>query len=120
MVAGNRGGRPRIEVPEGTRWCSYHQSPHPLGEFAGAERTCREGKTYLHVKRAYGLTPEEYDSMRANVCPICEKRAVKYVDHCHQTDNVRGMLCPPCNSALGAFNDDPKVFMRALDYLGLV
>lgn len=30
------------------------------------------------------------------------------IDHCHLTKNVRGVLCRPCNLALGLLKDDPK------------
>lgn len=34
----------------------------------------------------------------------------------HLTE-VRGLLCNPCNLALGMFKDDPKVLVKALKYL---
>lgn len=39
------------------------------------------------------------------------------IDHCHVTGKVRGLLCNGCNTALGAFQDDPKVLRRAISYL---
>lgn len=30
---------------------------------------------------------------------------------------LRGILCSGCNSALGAFQDDPRILMRAIRYL---
>jgi len=53
--------------------------------------------------------------------PLCRKPFdaphLVYVDHCHKTGAVRGLLCPSCNSVLGMFNDDTALFARAIDYL---
>ena len=74
------------------------------------------------LKRKYGLTPELKMALIAaqdNVCAICE-RPIDFkcaTDHDHEGDFVRGMLCKPCNSALGLFKDDPKILRKAAKYL---
>ena len=72
-----------------------------------------------HLKK-YGLTPEQYDLMLAQQkggCASCGsppgQRAL-HVDHCHDTNIVRGLLCLGCNTALGALKEDP-LRMRALE-----
>ncbi len=40
-----------------------------------------------------------------------------YVDHCHQTKTIRGLLCHKCNIALGHMNDNPEQLERAATYL---
>lgn len=79
--------------------------------------------------RKYGITQAQYDEIfeqQGGVCAICERpesRVVKgnlnrmAVDHDHETDEVRGLLCAKCNTALGKFNDDPALLERAIDYL---
>jgi hypothetical protein len=76
----------------------------------------------------YGITLEQWESMldaQGGVCAICERgpegfknHARLFVDHDHQTDAVRGLLCGPCNTGLGHFRDDPNLLRRALTYLG--
>jgi len=77
-----------------------------------------------HLRREYGITVEEYDEMLAaqgGGCAICGGPQVKRqwlaVDHDHATGEVRGLLCDPCNLAVGLFGDDPSTLQRAIDYL---
>ena len=78
------------------------------------------------LKRKYDLTIEEYDALleaQNNCCKVCGTHATNnlkgklYVDHCHTTGKVRGMLCMKCNSALGLLNDDKELIQKLLDYL---
>jgi len=41
-----------------------------------------------------------------------------FVDHCHTTGRVRGLLCNSCNSALGYAKDNIKVLTNMIKYLG--
>ena len=56
-------------------------------------------------------------------CLICGKRHENkkherlYVDHNHQTDKIRGLLCHDCNVGLGNFKDDKILLQKAIDYL---
>lgn len=42
------------------------------------------------------------------------------VDHNHKTGEVRGMLCGPCNRAVGLLKDDPERMAALIHYLGYV
>jgi hypothetical protein len=63
-----------------------------------------------------------------NVCAICgkpERRPDKAsgkikdlaIDHCHKSNVVRALLCSNCNRALGLFNDDPALLVKAQAYV---
>lgn len=75
------------------------------------------------MKRIYGVSFEEYERLftkQNRVCAIChksQKRNRLHLDHCHKSGRIRGLLCVPCNIILGRYNDDPKVFYRAIKYL---
>ena len=78
------------------------------------------------LKRKYNLSIEEYDALleaQNNSCKVCGTHAKNnlkgklYVDHCHITGKVRGMLCMKCNSALGLLNDGKELIKKLLDYL---
>lgn len=40
-----------------------------------------------------------------------------YVDHCHETGVVRGLLCHNCNFAIGYMKDNPQRLRAAANYL---
>src|SRR5262245_4072057 len=51
-------------------------------------------------------------------CAICHERAERLVvDHCHESDYVRGLLCQNCNQGLGFFKDRPDVMRAAANYI---
>jgi hypothetical protein len=84
-----------------------------------------------HLKQCYGLSLEEYDEMverQGGVCAICGKPETAQdvnsgtnrrlsVDHCHKTNEVRGLLCSKCNTGLGLFKDDITSLRSAINYL---
>lgn len=39
------------------------------------------------------------------------------IDHDHETDEIRGLLCGRCNRMLGQALDSEEILLRALDYL---
>lgn len=72
--------------------------------------------------RMYGLNEKAYLSLlevQGNACAICQGEFSKtpHVDHCHKTNQVRGLLCQRCNTAIGLLNDDPIVIERAKEYI---
>lgn len=102
------------------RWCSEHKQEEPEEEFTPKGSACKQGKYEAHIRLRYGLLPDEYNAMmeaQDGLCAICQKRPAKYVDHCHETGKVRGILCPGCNTAIGQFEDDLDIINRAIHYL---
>lgn len=79
-------------------------------------------RTSLHLKK-YGISYDDYLVMNKSqngLCLICKNKQVGKslaVDHCHETGNVRGLLCTKCNLGLGYFNDDINLLSSAIDYL---
>jgi hypothetical protein len=82
-------------------------------------------KTKLSTRRTklklkYGITPEEYDALlilQDNKCAICKIPLGNklYIDH--KGDEVRGLLCPKCNFAIGLLQDSVENAERAVEYL---
>ena len=86
------------------------------------EQLAARGKEY-RLKSKYGITLTENNVLlqkQNNKCKICLvefSNITPNVDHCHITNEVRGILCGPCNRGLGIFKDDIKVLTKAINYL---
>lgn len=68
----------------------------------------------------HGLTLDDYRRLsryQGKLCAICSKERPLFIDHDHQSLQVRGLLCRYCNTMLGFGNDDPEVLKRAIEYL---
>ena len=76
------------------------------------------------LKRKYNISLGEYDELlnkQKKVCAICNKNPSNInlsVDHCHDSNNIRGLLCSECNFGLGNFKDSIKLLKKAIKYLG--
>ena len=83
---------------------------------------CRKSR----LKTDYGMTQEQFELMKKNqdnkckICGITPEAANildLYVDHCHKSNKVRGLLCRKCNMAIGFFMDSPTILSAAMEYL---
>lgn len=52
-------------------------------------------------------------------CLICDSEDDLVIDHCHDTNALRGVLCRKCNTGIGMFSHDPRLLRKAADWLGL-
>lgn len=88
----------------------------------------RERNAYL--LRTYGITADDYDQMlieQGGGCALCgvkpdeltagRFRTYLHVDHDHETNAVRGLLCPDHNLLLGRFGDSVDMFRKVVAYL---
>lgn len=88
------------------------------GEF-NKERV-RENQRVARIRRVFGSDGLEIDKRRqaGEGCDICGEQTIRMaVDHCHETDQVRGLLCRWCNLTLGYVRDDPARLRAMADYL---
>lgn len=78
----------------------------------------------------YGITMDEYDMIlveQGGVCAICHEYRPRLdskgeparmpIDHDHETDTVRGILCHWCNSGVGLLGEDAERLLAASVYL---
>ena len=85
----------------------------------------------LQLQQVYGLSVEKYEALKSaqdGVCAICKSpetavhgtRGTRFglsVDHCHDSSDVRGLLCQRCNRAIGLLGDDVELLRSAITYL---
>ncbi|MCB7129661.1 MAG: endonuclease VII domain-containing protein [Candidatus Brocadiales bacterium] len=75
------------------------------------------------LKRKYGLTIEQYDSLlerqggKCAICGIPPQKRLLAVDHDHRTGQNRGLLCCVCNHALERLETDADWPEKARFYL---
>jgi len=84
------------------------------------------------LQRKYGITIEQFRLMlwsQGGKCPVCQcqltenngkgrgQASAACVDHCHETGEIRGLLCNHCNRALGLFKDNIQTMQRAQEYI---
>ncbi len=77
------------------------------------------------LRHNYGISLEEYHEMHKKQdsrCKICTKHQDELetwlcVDHDHKTNKIRGLLCKPCNLAIGNLQYSPENWLAAAKYL---
>jgi hypothetical protein len=69
----------------------------------------------------YKITTEQYHALligQSGLCAICCDQLIDpHIDHCHKTEQVRGLLCHHCNTMLGLARDDILILTNAINYL---
>jgi hypothetical protein len=104
------------------------QQARKRDEFIAAE----SGEAPPTMKReigVYGIGIEEFcelNRLQSGRCAICHRlpdevkghRSKRlYIDHCHETGVVRGLLCTSCNGAIGYFKNNVRTLIAAAKYL---
>mgnify|MGYP001581686368 CR=1 FL=1 len=81
------------------------------------------------MRRKYGLSLQDYEDLleqQGKVCAICgspERRRMNgiviplSVDHCHETNKIRGLLCNDCNAGIAMLREDAEILRAAISYL---
>ena len=96
-----------------------------------AERRLRNRDRYhaYFLKYKYGITIDDYNAMLAKQKGICatdgclndgsedKRRRRLFVDHCHTTGKVRGLLCCTCNRVLGMMKESPELIRGLAKYI---
>jgi|GEM_PF-2741415 len=79
----------------------------------------------IRLRTKYRITLEEYEKLLISQdyrCAICGKHDDDIergllVDHSHDTNVVRGFLCPTCNVLIGVAKDSIEILESAINFL---
>jgi len=116
-------------IINGKKYCTKCEEFKELSEFnlknGKLRSNCKEcDKKHTSRFSRYDLNKIEFQEMILNQnkkCAICKNEfkgnRYTYIDHNHQTGEVRGLLCPKCNNLLGNCNDNINVLKAAISYL---
>ena len=110
--------------------CATHYAQHRRGNDLAPilERTpeaVAHRKLDRTLRKLYGIGADEYHDLlqaQGGGCAICgttENGSGRRlaVDHDHDTDAVRGVLCENCNFGLGSLQDSISLLENAIHYL---
>ena len=75
--------------------------------------------------RKYKINLAEYNKIfekQEGKCKGCNRHQLEFeialaVDHCHETGEIRGLLCADCNLALGKVQDNIETLQNLINYL---
>lgn len=124
------------KVVDGLKLCPVCDNWRPLEVFGrttngkywrGTCNPCRynpEKSREAKLKKNYGVTNEGFEQMWTNqngLCAICSvgmgRGRKSAVDHCHESDKTRELLCIDCNLSIGRMGDSPERLRAAADYI---
>ena len=129
-------GALKIRAADGQLRCVPCQSEW-VRQYYHRRKERRERQRGSYLKRTYDTTLAWLEKLLAKqrgVCAICgtawqrcRKSNGRYsdgtflqylnIDHDHKTGNIRGLLCAPCNIAIGKLDDSIDNCRRAAAYL---
>ena len=76
-----------------------------------------------NLRRLYGITLKDYNNMFAEqegCCACCGRHQTEFtralaVDHCHESGQVRALLCTHCNTAYGSLEENEERIHQLLN-----
>lgn len=113
-----------------TQVCTKCKIEKDLDEYHADRRTGNRKRNVCidcrHTQRKVtNISTYEYAKLlveQNNACAICGVSATELkrelsVDHNHETNKIRGLLCHHCNIGLGNFRDSTTLLSLAIEYL---
>ena len=112
------------------KYCKTEFTPTAPSEHYCSDYCKDWGTGSAYLRRTYGIDVEDYKDLyikQNGKCAICNEdgyvmNALHHVvqlnvDHCHTSNEVRGLLCHDCNRGLGLFKDKLSNLQSAIIYL---
>ena len=124
------GGPPRLSEQDSGKGSLRPNGTRKFESIEAYRKRCAKNRQRCKVDpkkvknwnlRRYGINVEKFDALLAEQkgkCLICGERPKKlFVDHCHTTKKVRGLLCPNCNTVLGMVKENTRVLKQMIVFL---
>lgn len=100
-----------------------HECKNCTAEIARDYR--KNNKEKIRIQKASNKYNISEDKVRElyliDKCGICFEKITsqksKHIDHCHESNKVRGVLCTNCNVGLGMFKDNRLSLLNAIDWI---
>jgi hypothetical protein len=103
----------------------YRNRTKPDGKQAHCKKCDEIGRENRRLKSRYNITLDDYNELfeiQNGECAVCGKHQSElkrrlYVDHCHKTGIIRGLLCHRCNSSIGLLFEDLEIIKGIFEYV---
>ena len=106
--------------------CNRCGDSKPLNKFNKSRKHyrgyCKSCENLKRKNNLYKVNTEMYHTDKCMICGTedpgrnCESFCI---DHCHDTGQIRGLLCHSCNIGLGNFKDSIETLEKAIKYLNV-
>jgi hypothetical protein len=132
-IIAKRSSEPRTEGQRKAQAAYYQKNKQKIIKASAARgqrlkeedpEAYKADKRKRRMKNRYGIVPAQFDKIfiaQGSVCAVCKTEVPTaqgwHVDHCHNSNSVRGVLCGRCNAGLGYFKDDTGFLSNAISYL---
>lgn len=114
-----------------TKWKVWYQANKEKADIR-SKQWYRENKEKVSQKNRdrdlkinFGMTRQDYNRLfqiQGGTCAICKIHQMQVnknlrVDHCHETNKIRGLLCHNCNVSLGLLRESIPTLKAMIEYL---
>jgi hypothetical protein len=100
----------RYKASQDKFWSVYRRSDRRI-----------ESNKFGSIRRKYGLSRDEYNEMCDKQKGLCAVhgcgRTASHIDHCHDTNLVRSLLCRQCNTVLGLVHESVPRLQGLIEYV---
>ncbi len=126
-----------LKLNQDSKVCTRCGEIKPINNFlrdvsnkTGKANICKSCRKNTYLKTLYKIDVIQYNKMLEEQdykCAICKEPETSKdrtgnirnlaVDHCHRTGKVRRLLCSKCNTTLGKYKEDIRLFQNFINYI---
>lgn len=111
---------PEVKRSKNSEWCKKHREQHNANQRKSHKLNPGKAREY-RLRHRYGLTVEQWHKLYEHGCWLCGKPFTEsdkpFVEHHHDSEEVRGLAHQQCNSVVGYAKDDASLLRTLADSL---